>query len=320
MKCIHCGEDATMKFGKDRNGQQRHRCIDCRKTFVEPDAFAGKKTDTKEACRALLMLLEGMSVRATSRLTGIDRDTIIGLMVQAGEQCETFMDKSIHNVPAETVEIDEQWSFVRLKERTAQIRGIVLHDEGDCYTFTAMDRHTKLLICYHVGKRDGEHTLVFADSLHARITGRPTIFSDGFAPYTSVIPKTWDGECDFAQIVKTFVTPPKKEQQKYYPAAIMHAEKKEVCGKVSESEIRTSRMERFNLSSRMHVRRLTRLTNAHSKTLTNHKAMLTLWFAFYNFCRKHMTLKTTPACAAGLTSEPWTLERLLTEAAKTIAA
>ena len=261
------------------------------------------------------MLLEGMSIRATERLTGIDSDAIIGLMVQAGESCAKFLETSIHDVKADTVEIDEQWSFVRLKERTARIRGITLHDEGDCYTFTAMDRNTKLLICYHVGKRDGEHTQAFADKLHSSITGRPTIFSDGFGPYTKIIPETWGGDCNFAQIVKSFVTPPKKEQQKYYPAAIIRVEKKQVCGEVENSEIGTSRMERFNLSSRMHVRRLTRLTNAHSKTLANHKAMLALWFAFYNFCRRHMTLKTTPAVAAGLASEPWTLEHLLTKAA-----
>ena len=250
------------------------------------------------------MLLEGMSVRAVERLTGIDCDAILGLMVQAGESCATFLNKSIYNVPAETVEIDEQWSFVPPKERTIKIRGgVVMHDEGDCYMFTAMDRHTKPLICYHIGKRDGEHTQIFADSLHARITGRPTIFSDGFAPYTPVIPKTWDGEVNFAQIVKMLITPPKKEQQKYYPAAIMRVETKEVCGEVERSEIGTSRMERFNLSSRMHVRRLTRLTNAHSKTMANHKAMLALWFAFYNFCLKQMTPKTTPAVAAGIASE-----------------
>lgn len=236
MNCIHCESEHVSKFGKDRNGQQRFRCVDCGKAFVEPHAFAGKKTDTKEAVRALLMLLEGMSIRATSRLTGIDRDTIIGLMVQAGEQCATFLESSIHDVKAATVEIDEQWSFVRLKERTARIRGITLHDEGDCYTFTAMDRNTKLLICYHVGKRDGEHTQAFADKLHSSITGCPTIFSDGFGPYTKIIPETWDGDCNFAQIVKSFVTPPKKEQQKYYPAAILRVEKKQVCGEVENSE------------------------------------------------------------------------------------
>jgi IS1 family transposase len=311
----------VVKFGKNSVGRQRFRCVGCKKTFVETHAFSGKRTDEKTACRALLMLLEGMAVRAVSRLTGLDPHTILDLMVAAGEQCATFMETAIRDVNAETVEIDEQWSFIRLKERTIRVRGgAILHDEGDCYTFTAMDRHTKLLLCYHVGKRDGQHTQVFADKLHASIVGRPTIFSDGFGPYTTIIPETWDGNCDFAQIVKSFVTPPKKEQQKYYPAAIIRVEKKEVCGTVEKSEIGTSRMERFNLSSRMHVRRLTRLTNAHSKTLTNHKAMLALWFAFYNFCRKHLTLKTTPAVAAGIAAEPWSLERLLTEAAKTIAA
>ena len=141
-------------------------------------------------------------------------------------------------------------------------------------------------------------------------------FRDGFAPYTSVIPKTWDGEVNFAQIVKTLITPPKKEQQKYYPAAILRVETKEVCGEVERSEIGTSRMERFNLSTRRHVRRFTRLTNAHSMTTRNHDAMLGLYFAWYNWCRHHLTIKTTPAVRAGLAAAKWTLAELLTQSAK----
>ena len=110
MKCNHCGEDAAVKFGKDRKGQQRYRCLACRKTFVESHALAGMQTGLKEAVGALRMLLEGMSVRATSRLTGLDRDTILRLMVQAGEQCRAFMEANIHDVKAEQVELDEQWA------------------------------------------------------------------------------------------------------------------------------------------------------------------------------------------------------------------
>ena len=105
-----------------------------------------------------------------------------------------------------------------------------------------MNRNTKLLICYHVGKRDGEHAQAFADKLHSSITGGPTIFSDGIGPYTKIIPETWDGDCNFAQIVKSFVTPPKREQQKYYLAAIIRVEKKQICGEVENSEIGTSRL------------------------------------------------------------------------------
>ena len=274
----------------------------------------------KEAVGALRMLLEGMSVRATSRLTGLDRDTILRLMVQAGEQCRVFMEASIRGVKAETIEVDEVWSFVRLKARTARIKGVAHLDEGDSYTFTAIDRATKLMICFHVGKRDGEHTKAFAEKLHGCVAGRPTIYSDGWASYTSIIPDTWGGEVDYAQVVKQFITPGKEDQRRYSPASIIHIEKKQVCGNVENSDISTSRMERMNLTTRMHNRRFTRLTNAHSKKWQNHEAMLGLLYCWYNWCRKHSTLKTTPAVAAGLATESWTLERLLTEAAKTVAA
>lgn len=320
MKCVHCGADVAVKFGKDRKGQQRFRCLACRKTFVESHALAGMQTGLKEAVGALRMLLEGISVRAASRLTGLDRDTILRLMVQAGEQCRAFMEANIHDVKAEQVEIDEVWSFVRMKSRTARIKGVDHLDEGDAYTFTGMDRHSKLLLCFHVGKRDADHTKTFVEKLHGCVAGRPTICSDGFGPYESAITREWEGEVDYAQIVKSFVTPPKKEQQKYYPASIIRIERKQVCGNVENSDIGTSRMERMNLTTRMHNRRFTRLTNAHSKKWANHEAMLGLMFCWYNWCRKHSTIKTTPAVAAGLATEPWTLERLLTEAAKLTAA
>ena len=265
------------------------------------------------------MLLEGMSVRSCERLTGMDTDTILSLMVEAGEQCRAFMESTIKGVKSEQIEVDEVWSFVRLKNRTARIKGVDHLDEGDSYTFTAIDRETKLMICFHVGKRDGEHTKTFAEKLHGCVAGRPTICSDGWASYTSIIPNTWGGEVDYAQVVKSFVNPPKEDQRRYSPASIIRTEKKQVCGEVANCDIGTSRMERMNLTTRMHNRRFTRLTNGHSKKWQNHEAMLGLLYCWYNWCRKHSTLKTTPAVAAGLASEPWTLGRLLTEAAKTLA-
>lgn len=321
MKCNHCGEDVAVKFGKDRKGQQRYKCLSCRKTFVESHALAGMQTGLKEAVGALRMLLEGMSVRATSRLTGLDRETILRLMVQAGEQCRSFMEANIHGIPAEQVELDEQWAFVYCKAKTA-LRSGHSGDEpiGDSYVFTAIDRDSKLLLCWHLGKRDGDHTKTFVRKLHPCVAGRPQVSTDGFPAYREAVENEWSGQVDFAMIVKDFISPSKTDQTRYTPAAIIRVKKTIVCGNPKENEVGTSRMERFNLSTRMHNRRYTRLTNAHSKKWANHEAMLGLQFAWYNWCRKHMTIKTTPAVAAGLATEPWTLERLLTEAAKTVAA
>lgn len=321
MNCNHCGEDVAVKFGKDRKGQQRYRCLACRKTFVESHALAGMQTSLKEAVMALRMLLEGMSLRAASRLTGLDRETILRAMIQAGEQCRAFMEANIHGVKAEQVELDEQWAFIYCKARTAKFIGRAEDSGvGDSYVFTAIDRSSKLLLCWHLGKRDGSDTKKFVEKLHPCVSGRPQISTDGWASYKEAVTSEWDGNVDYAMIVKDFINPPKEDQRRYSPAAIIRVKKTVVCGNPDESAIGTSRMERFNLSTRMHNRRYTRLTNAHSKKWANHEAMLGLQFAWYNWCRKHMTIKTTPAVAAGLATEPWTLERLLTEAAKTVAA
>lgn len=190
---------------------------------------------------------------------------------------------------------------------------------GDRDVFTAIDRSSKLLLCWHLGKRDGDHTRTFVAKLHPCVAGRPQVSTDGFAADKEAVENAWNGQVDFAMIVKDFISPAKEDQRRYSPAAIIRVKKTVVCDNPDENAIGTSRMERFNLSIRMHNRRDTRLTNAHSQKWANHEAMLGLQFAWYNWCRKHMTIKTTPAVPAGLATAPWTLERLLTEAAKTVA-
>ncbi len=306
-----------MKCGKDGNGFQRFRCNGCGKKFTEPHAMAGKHTSMEDAVRVLRMLLEGMSVRSCERLTGIHRDTILSLMIDAGESCRRFMESRIRNVPASTVECDEQWAFVAMKRKTAERLGRDTEVCGDRYVFTAIDRDSKLLLCWHAGQRVANDTWRFVDKLYLAVSGRPTINTDGFASYTSAIPLTFRHNVDYAQIVKNFQNPGGREAAvRYSPGSITSITRTVVCGDVPEQEIGTSRMERFNLTTRMQVRRFTRLTNAHSKKTRNHDAKLGLYFAWYNWCRKHTTIKTTPAVQSGLASEPWTMERLLTEAAK----
>jgi len=316
MQCPTCGKNAG-KFGKDRNGLQRFRCAACAKTFLEPHALAGKQTSMKDASMALKMLLEGMSIRSTSRLTGLDKNTILGLMVQAGEACRKFMESMIQKVPAESIECDEQWAFVGMKRKTAERLERDQEICGDRYVFTAIDRDSKLLLCWHAGQRSAKDTWAFADKLYAAVSGCPTINTDGFSSYTFIIPFTFQNNVNYAQIIKHFQNAGSSGAAavRYSPGSITSVERRVICGNVPEYEIGTSRMERFNLTTRMQVRRFTRLTNAHSKKTRNHDAMLGLYFAWYNFCRHHMTIKTTPAVKAGLASEAWTMEQLLTIAA-----
>ena len=310
-----------MKCGKDRHGLQRFKCGACAKRFTEPHAMSGKQTGIDETCKVLAMLLEGMSIRSCERLTGLHRDTIIGLMIQAGESCRAFMESKIVNRPAAMIEVDEQWAFIFCKRRTAERLGYDETQVGDCYVFTAIDRDSKLLLCWHAGERDRDNTWTFTDKLSRAVSGRPTINTDGFPSYAAAIPASFRGDVDYAQVIKHFQNGGSGDaQQRYSPGSIRGVEKKIICGVVEKESIGTSRMERFNLTTRMTLRRFTRLTNGHSKKRRNHEAMLGLYFAWYNWVRKHSTIKTTPAVAAGLAVEPWTLERLLTEAARTVAA
>ena len=292
MICPRCGQ-SSVKCGKDGNGFQRFRCSVCLKKFTEPHALSGKHTNIEDACNVLSILLEGMSVRSCERLTGIHRDTILGLMIQAGESCRTFMESTIVKHPASTIEVDEQWAFILCKRKTAERRGYDESKVGDCYVFTAIDRDSKLLLCWHAGERDRDNTWTFTDKLYRAVSGRPTINTDGFPSYASAIPTTFRQNVDYAQVIKHFQNGGGDAQQRYSPGAIRAIEKKIVCGKVEKDTIGTSRMERFNLTTRMHIRRFTRLTNGHSKKRRNHEAMLGLYFSWYNWCRKHLTLKTT---------------------------
>lgn len=317
MLCPHCQTKAA-RFGKTRDGQQRFRCRECRKTFSDPKPLAGKSTSMDDAVRVLRMLLEGVSVRATARLTGIDRDTILRLMVQAGEQCQQFLLQSVQAHPFADVQIDEQWGFVFCKEKTAQRNGYG-PDVGDCYAYIALDRDTKFVIGFRTGKRSSEDTHEFMKQLVPCLGGRPQITTDGYAPYRWLVPFTTGRNCDYAQLVKKYGNTP-EDARRYSPAAIIGIDRNPVCGNPDESRISTSHVERLNLSNRMCNRRMTRLTNGHSKKWQNHEAMLALWFCWYNWCRKHTTLKQTPAVAAGLAKDEWSLEKLLRKSARAYQA
>jgi len=316
MNCPTCGESAA-KFGKTRDGQQRYRCLECRKTFSEPKPLAGHGTDLKLAAFALNLLLEGMSIRATSRMTGLDKDTVQRIMEQAGRQCFQFLADTMQNVRASDIQCDEVWSFVNCKEKTAFLQNAG-EGCGDAYIFTAIERNTKLLFCFHVGRRSAEDATLFADKLAMCVSdgSRPHVSTDGYNPYHTAIPAAFGHNVDHGMLIKQFATPAGKGQQRYSPASIIGAKEYQNAGHSQPGQICTSHVERSNLTIRMQNRRFTRLTNAFSKKWENHELMFALFVAWYNFCRVHMTLKTTPAVAAGLASETWSVERLLLESAQ----
>jgi IS1 family transposase/transposase-like protein len=310
-----CQHKSAAKDGKDRNGNQRFRCKLCGVRFVEttPKPLGNMRITLDQASTILGMLLEGMSVRATSRLTGICKHTICDLIVLVGENCQRFLPQAVNGVAATDVQCDELWSFVTMKERQRH-RGNFTGDEGDSWTWLAIDRHTKLILTHHVGQRDGQSCDVFVRKLYNATTGRFQISTDGFKTYTLSIPYHFKGEVDFAQLIKVFQ--PVKSAGRYSPGKIARAEKRPVYGNPDHDQVSTSHVERTNLSVRMHCRRFTRLTNAHSKSLRHHKAMQAIFVAWFNFCRKHETIKQTPAMAAKLVGRQWTIRELIEQAAE----
>lgn len=297
------------RAGKHRNGPQRFRCTQCKKSFTEAHErpLDEMRLPLAKAETILKMLVEGCSVRTIERLTDVHRDTILRLLVKAGERCEKLLGEKIRNVPCKDVELDELWSWVFCKERAKRTD----HDPsfGDNYCFVAVERNTKLVLNFALGKRDQATTNVFIEGLRLATSRQPfQLSADGFNAYPSAIENTLSDRCDFAQIIKTYRATPEGER-KYSPAEVVKTVP--VIGNPDPAKICTSIVERQNLTMRMQMRRLMRLTNAFSKKWDNLWAALCLHFAWYNFCRIHRSLRVTPAMHSGIADHVWSVTELL---------
>ena len=312
MVCHNCRLKAK-KHGKDRNGNQRWRCKPCRRTFSEPRVkpLGDMRLPLDKAILCLKMLCEGSSIRSISRITGVHKATILRLLVYVGEHCERFTAETIKNVRVGDVQCDEIWGFVGMKEKAKAKKRITDTQRGDAFTFVGIERDTKLVLAWHLGRRTVPHTDAFVEKLERATAGRFQISTDGFNAYPDCIGYHLGTRTDYATLVKHFGYT-LEEQRRYSPPHITATEATVIHGDPEPSRVCTSHVERSNLTMRMQIRRLTRLTNAFSKCWRNHKAALALYFAWYNFCRSHRTLKgCTPAMIAGITGKPWSMEDLL---------
>jgi len=310
MTCHNCRTECKRK-GFDRKGNQRYQCRQCSKTFLEPreDHLDGMYLPIEKAEMVLKLLLEGNSVSSVERITEVHHTTILKLLVLAGEKCERVMAEKIRNVKVQDVECDELWSFIGKKQK--RVRPEDDPGAGDCYTFVAIERNSKLVLNIAMGKRDQSTTDVFIEGL--RLATSPSHFqitTDGFAPYRSAITTTLSDRCDFAMLIKVYRASVEGDAR-YSPAEVQSVEVVPVMGQPDPARICTSIVERQNLSVRMGTRRFTRLTNAFSKKFENHWAAVALWFSFYNFCRVHKSLRVTPAMAAGISDHIWSVRELL---------
>jgi len=316
MLACNCAENSK-KHGKDRNGTQRFRCKLCGKTWTEEQVkpLGDMRIDPARAELAIKLLIEGTSVRAVERITNLHRDTVCDLVLTVGANCERFLSQ-LRVSAVDVVEIDEIWSFVGCHEKIAKRNGYS-EDQGDSWTFIAIERNTKMILSHFVGKRTGEDCRRFLGHLDTVTEGAGPlqVTTDGLSAYTHNVPFELGSRVDFAQIIKEYAS--SQVETRYAPATIIGMEKVVRFGTPDPAMISTSFIERFNLSIRMHVRRFTRLTNAHSKSLQHHKAMQAMFFAYYNFAKKHETLNgDTPAMASGLTDHRWTINELLQAAAE----
>lgn len=316
MTCHNCSSICKKfgKFGPQRI--QRYRCKQCKRTFSEehetPKGPLGDmRISIDKAEMILKLMLEGMSIRSIQRITGAHQQTILDLLVIAGEKCERIMNAKIKDVPVKDVEADEIWSFVKMKRNTRGRKGIDDPMVGDTFAFVGIERNTKLVLAWHLGDRDAINTEAFTEKLNYATSGRFQLTTDGMEKYIHAISYSLGTRVDYAQLIKVYGKVDVEGERKYSPPEVVETITKYIIGHADPRRICTSIVERSNLSIRMSVRRLTRLTNAFSKKWSNHYAMLSLYFCWYNFCRIHSSIRCTPAMESGITSHVWSLRELL---------
>ncbi len=254
-------------------------------------------------------LAEGSSIRSIERITGVHRDTIMRLGVKVGQGCTALMDAKMRDLPCHRLEMDEIWGFVGKKDRNVRMGDS--SQVGSVWTFCAIDADTKLVPAFKVGGRDTATANAFVRDVANRMRNRVQISTDGLRAYVEAIEKSFGADVDFAQIVKTYGREEVSDNRRYSAPEFVSSEKKVITGNPNQRLISTSYVERLNATTRLHMRRLTRLTLAFSKKRQNFNAAVGLHFAYYNFVKRHNTLRCTPAMAAGVERGFWTVGDLL---------
>lgn len=258
---------------------------------------------------AISVLAEGNSIRAIERRTGVHRDTIMRLGVKVGEGCRRIMDEKMRNLSSKNIQIDEVWGFIGKKQKHVNENDSA--ELGDVWTFIAIDADTKLVPCFRVGKRTSDHANAFVADIASRLKNRIQLSSDSLRAYAQAVELSFGCDVDYGQLIKVYATSEAYPEGRYSPGEVIGIEKTIITGMPDINKISTSYIESQNLTVRMHVRRLTRLTNAFSKKLPNFKAAIGLHYAYYNFVKRHTTLRMTPAMAAGIANSFWTVGDLI---------
>jgi IS1 family transposase len=269
--------------------------------------------NTDKQIAIIAALAEGSSIRAIERMTGVHRDTIMRLGVRIGQGCARIMDEKMRDLPCTDIQLDEIWGFVGKKQRHTTIEDAPTL--GDAWTWVAIDRNTKTVPCFKVGKRTAVDAIAFVGDLAGRLKNRPQISTDGLKAYVDAIDKVFGTDVDYGSIVKTYATEESITPERRYSAPIVKdVTKYVVMGDPKVENICTSHVERVNATTRLYMKRLNRLTLAFSKKWKNFEAAVGLHFAAYNFVKRHNSIRMTPAMALGVERDFWTYGELVERA------
>jgi IS1 family transposase len=267
------------------------------------------RMSTERRAAVVRALVEGCSIRATVRMTGASKNTVVKLLAELGAACTKYQDVTLRNLPCRRLQCDEIWSFVGGKDKNLS------HEQkaqglGPIWTWTAIDADTKLIPSWSVGSRDAETAYEFMQDIAGRLKHRVQLTTDGHKPYLAAVEDAFGADIDYAMLVKIYGAEPGSETR-YSPALCLGCRVETVTGEPDPKHISTSYVERQNLTMRMSMRRFTRLTNAFSKKIENHAAAVALYFMYYNFGRVHQTLRVTPAMEAGVSNHVWSIEEIV---------
>lgn len=275
--------------------------------------FSMNKLSAEKRKQIVSSLVEGNSLRSTARMASVSLNTVTKLLSDIGLVCSIYQDQALRDLDCKRIQADEIWSFVGAKEKHVKPERRA-EGWGSVWTWTALDPDSKLVVSYRVGPRDVVEAGAFMVDLKSRLRSRVQLTTDGFEAYPPVVEGVFRGDVDYAQLLKKYGTDqdPRQPERRYSPSICLEAVPHVVNGDPDAAHISTSHVERLNLTTRMSVRRFTRLTNAFSKKVENHVAALSLHFMHYNFCRVHRSLNgKTPAMAAGVTDHVWKLDELV---------
>jgi IS1 family transposase len=263
------------------------------------------KLSREARAQILGLMVEGMSMRAISRITGASKNTIVKLLEDAGEAFSDYQDRTLRGLTCKRVQVDEIWAFVYSKAKNTPTAKAAPEGAGDCWTWMAIDADTKLIPSFYVGSRDAGAAQHFIGDLALRLANRVQLTSDGHKPYLEAVEQSFGADIDYAMLVKYYGDAP--GAGRYSPGVCTGAEQRRVEGRPDPAHVSTSYAERANLTLRMGSRRFTRLTNAFSKKVENHAHSVAIHTMHYNFVRIHQTLRVTPAMAAGVSTTLWEL-------------